>query len=83
MAQRPDLLALSVQPGHCGSCARWTATPDMGARQGECNAPTRLWWPDAAPLSIDAAHACPINSYRSALSGKTYGPRPLALQGQG
>ena len=83
-SRAPDWAALSQQPGHCGSCARFTLSPDWGPYLGECGAVSRAWWPESAPLSIHMGHACPLDAslgYRSAHSGKTYGPRPLAALG--
>ena len=56
----PDWPALARQPGHCGSCARFTHSPDWGPYLGKCGAQARAWWPDMAPLSIHLAHTCPI-----------------------
>ena len=59
-SRAPDWYALAQQAGHCGSCARFTPSPDWGPCLGECRAPTQAWWPDAPPLSIHMGHACPI-----------------------
>ena len=59
-ATRPNWAVLSQQPGHCGSCQRFTPSPDWGPYMGECGTVSRAWWPDSAPLSIHMAHACPL-----------------------
>ena len=65
----PDLAALALLPGHCGSCARFTPGPFPPL--GLCSAGRRAHgWLDGSPLlpvEIHAAHGCPV------LEGKGWG----------
>ena len=77
----PDWAALALEAGRCGSCERFTLSPDWGPYMGECDAVSRAWWPDAAPLSIHMAHACPLEGaagYRARDGGKFYSLAPTA-----
>ncbi|MEF2278783.1 hypothetical protein V3W47_10780 [Deinococcus sp. YIM 134068] len=61
---RPEWEQIGAQPGHCGSCARWTPTPYP--LEGECSAGRRAHgWYDgnpSAPVLIHPGHRCAADS---------------------
>lgn len=68
---RLDVATLSAQPGHCGSCARWT--PTGYPLEGECSAGRRAHgWFDGVPTAPVLTHP---GSPCQALEGRAYKAR--------